>query len=67
MSGSSRSNQIFMAPKDKEFTAFYMPKDIYYYNVLPFDLNKVGVTHQIAMQNIFDELLHKILNDTRRI
>ncbi|XP_015158987.1 uncharacterized protein [Solanum tuberosum] len=59
MDGSSSYNQIRMAPKDEEFTAFRTPKGIYYYKVMPFGLKNAGATYQGAMQNIFDDLLHK--------
>ncbi|XP_070050774.1 uncharacterized protein [Nicotiana tomentosiformis] len=57
--GSSGYNQIRMAPKDEELTAFLTPKGIYYYMVMPFILKNAGATYQRAMQNIFDDLLHK--------
>ncbi|XP_070036802.1 uncharacterized protein [Nicotiana tomentosiformis] len=59
MDGSSGYNQIRMAPKDEELTAFRTPKDIYCYKVMPFGLKNAGATYQRAMQNIFDDLLHK--------
>ncbi|XP_070008667.1 uncharacterized protein [Nicotiana sylvestris] len=59
MDGSSGYNQIRMAPKDEELTAFRTPKGIYYYKVMPFGLKNDGATYQRAMQNIFDDILHK--------
>ncbi|XP_070011134.1 uncharacterized protein [Nicotiana sylvestris] len=59
MDGSSGYNQICMAPKDEDLTAFRTPKGIYCYNVIPFGLKNTGATYQRAMQNIFDDLLHK--------
>nr|XP_009792388.1 PREDICTED: uncharacterized protein LOC104239453 [Nicotiana sylvestris] len=59
MDGSSGYNQIRMAPKDEELTAFRTPKGIYCYKVMPFGLKNVGATYQRAMQNIFDDILHK--------
>ncbi|XP_049359184.1 uncharacterized protein LOC125823856 [Solanum verrucosum] len=59
MDGSSGYNQIRMAPKDGELTAFRTPKGIYCYKVMPFGLKNAGATYQRAMQNIFDDLLHK--------
>ncbi|GAA0147862.1 hypothetical protein LIER_07459 [Lithospermum erythrorhizon] len=53
MGGSSGYNQIRMALKDEEFTAFRTPKGIYCYKVMPFD--------QRAMQKIFDDILHKTM------
>ncbi|XP_070006610.1 uncharacterized protein [Nicotiana sylvestris] len=59
MDGSSGYNQIRMAPKDEELTAFHTRKGIYCYKVMPFGLKNAGATYQRAMQNIFDDLFHK--------
>ncbi|KAG9442397.1 hypothetical protein H6P81_018251 [Aristolochia fimbriata] len=59
MDGSSGYNQIRMDPKDEEFTAFRTPKGIFCYKVMPFGLKNAGATYQRAMQNIFDDFLHK--------
>ncbi|XP_060178190.1 uncharacterized protein LOC132608130 [Lycium barbarum] len=59
MDGSSGYNQIRMSPKDEELTAFRTPKGIYCYKVMPFGLKNAGATYQRAMQNIFDNMLHK--------
>ncbi|KAG9458311.1 hypothetical protein H6P81_002819 [Aristolochia fimbriata] len=59
MDGSSGYNQIWMDPKDEELTAFRTPKDIFCYKVMPFGLKNAGATYQRAMQNIFDDFLHK--------
>ncbi|KAL0305363.1 UNVERIFIED_CONTAM: Transposon Tf2-12 polyprotein [Sesamum angustifolium] len=59
MDGLSRYNQIRMAPRDEELTAFRTPKGIYCYKVMPFGLKNAGATHQRAMQKIFDNMLHK--------
>lgn len=59
MDGSFGYNQIRMSPKDEELTAFRTPKGIYCYKVMPFGLKNAGATYQRAMQNIFDDLLHK--------
>ncbi|XP_059277686.1 uncharacterized protein LOC132031802 [Lycium ferocissimum] len=59
MDGSSSYNQIGMAPKDEELTAVRTPKGIYCYKLMPFGLKNAGATYQRAMQNIFDDLLHK--------
>ena len=57
--GSSGYNQICMAPKDEEFTAFHTPKGIYCYKVMSFDWKNAGANYQWAMQNIFYDMLHK--------
>ncbi|KAM1639799.1 hypothetical protein PS2_009829 [Malus domestica] len=59
MDGSSGYNQIRMALEDEELTAFRTPKGIYYYKVMPFGLKNAGATYQRAMQNIFNDMLHK--------
>ena len=59
MDGFSSYNQIHMAPRDEEFTAFRTLKGIYCYKVIPFGLKNVGATYQRAMQRIFDDILHK--------
>ena len=61
MDGSSGYKQIQMAPEDEELTAFQTPKGIYHYKVMPFGLKNAGVTYQQAMQRIFDDILHKIV------
>ncbi|KAL0367223.1 UNVERIFIED_CONTAM: hypothetical protein Sradi_3612400 [Sesamum radiatum] len=59
MDGSSGYNQIRMAPKDEELTAFRTPKGIYCHKVMLFGLKYAGATYQRAMQKIFDDMLHK--------
>ena len=61
MDGSLGYNQIRMAPEDEELTAFWTPKGIYCYKVMPFRLKNASVTYQQAMQRIFDDILHKIV------
>jgi hypothetical protein len=61
MDGSSGYNQIRMAPEDEELTAFQTSKGIYCYKVMPFGLKNAGATYQRAMQKIFDDILHKIV------
>ncbi|KAL0362080.1 UNVERIFIED_CONTAM: Polyprotein P3 [Sesamum calycinum] len=59
MDGSSRYNQIRMAPADEELTIFRTPKGIYCHKVMPFGLKNVGATYQRAIQKIFNDMLHK--------
>nr|GMD06109.1 uncharacterized protein LOC109150426 [Ipomoea batatas] len=61
MDGSSGYNQIRMAPEDEKLTAFRTPKCIYCYKVMPFGLKNAGATYQRAMQRIFDDMLHKMV------
>ncbi|KAG9442418.1 hypothetical protein H6P81_018272 [Aristolochia fimbriata] len=59
MDGSSGHYQIWMDPKDEELTAFRTLKGIFCYKVMPFGLKNADATYQRAMQNIFDDFLHK--------
>ena len=43
----------------KNAGAFHTPKGIYCYKVMLFGLKNAGATYQQAMQNIFDNVLHK--------
>nr|GLL39929.1 uncharacterized protein LOC109150426 [Ipomoea trifida] len=61
MDGSSRYNKIRMAPEDEELMAFRTPKGIYCYKVMPFGLKNAGATYRRAMQIIFDDMLHKMV------
>jgi len=56
-----RYNQIQMVPEDKEATAFRTPKGIFCYKVMPFGLKNARATYQRAMQTIFEDMLHKIV------
>ncbi|XP_028085335.1 uncharacterized protein LOC114286368 [Camellia sinensis] len=51
-------NQIRMAPKDEEMTAFRTPRGVFCYKVMPFDLKNAGATYQRAMTVIFGDMLH---------
>ena len=46
MDGFIGYNQIRMAPKDAEKTAFRTPMGNFYYTVMPFGLKNAGVTYQ---------------------
>ncbi|KAM1230603.1 hypothetical protein ACFX1T_040662 [Malus domestica] len=59
MDGLYGYNQICMAPKDEELTAFRTSKGIYCYKVMPFGLKNTEATYQRAMQKIFNDMLHK--------
>ena len=50
-----------MAPEDEVHIAFQTLKGIYCYKVMPFRLKNAGATYQRAMQQIFDDILHKIV------
>ena len=58
MDGFSGYNQIKMAPKDAEKTAFRTPMGNFYYTVMPFGLKNVGATYQRAMMVIFHDMMH---------
>ena len=58
MDGYSGYNQIRMAPKDEEMTAFRTPRGVFCYKVMPFGLKNAGATYQRAMTVIFGDMLH---------
>ena len=61
MDGSSRYNQIWMAPRDKELTAFQTSRDIFCYKVMSFELKNAGITYQCAMHKRCNDMLHKVV------
>ena len=63
MDGFSGYNQIRMAPKDAEKTAFRIPMGNFYYTVMPFRLKNAGETYQRAMTAIFHDMMHQELED----
>ena len=63
MDGFSGYNQIRMAPKDAEKTAFKTPMGNFYYTVMPFGLKNAGATYQRAMTDIFHDMMHQVLED----
>ena len=56
-------NQIMMAPKDAEKTAFRTPMGNFYYTVMPLGLKNAGITYQRAMTAIFYGMMHQELED----
>ena len=58
MDGFSGYNQIRMAPKDAEKTAFKTPMGNFYYTIMPFGLKNAGTTYQRAMTAIFHNMMH---------
>ena len=56
-------NQIRMAPKDAEKTAFRTPIGNFYYRVMPFGLKNAGATYQRTMTAIFHDMLYRELED----
>ena len=63
MDGFSKYNQIRMAPKDAEKTAFRTPMGNFYYTVMPFGLKNASATYQRAMMAIFYDMMHWELED----
>ena len=61
--GYSGYNQILMAAKDVEKTAFRTPIKNFYYIVMPFGLKNVGATYQRDMTAIFHDMMHKEMED----
>ena len=58
-------NQIRMAPEDAKKTAFRTPKGNFsnYNKVMPFGLKNTGATYQRAMTTIFQDMMHKEIED----
>ncbi|CAM8999249.1 unnamed protein product [Rhodiola kirilowii] len=54
-------NQIHMAPEDQDATAFRTPKGIFCYKVMPLCLKNAGATYRRAMQKIFEDMMHKMI------
>ena len=63
MDGFSGYNQIKLAPKDAEKTAFRTPMGNFYYTIMPFRLKNAGATYQRAMTTIFHDMMHQKLED----
>lgn len=61
MDGSLGYNQIQMSCTQRWVNCVSHSKRIYYYRIIPFDLKNAGATYQHAMQKIFDDILHKII------
>ncbi|XP_028071841.1 uncharacterized protein LOC114274168 [Camellia sinensis] len=58
MDGFSGYNQIKMALKDAEKTAFRTPLEKIFYTVMPFGLKNAGATYQRVTTAIFHDMLH---------
>ena len=56
-------NQIRMASKDAEKTAFRTPVGNFYYTVMPFELKNAGATYQCTMTAILHDMMHCELED----
>jgi len=63
MDGYSGYNQIHMATKDVEKTAFRTPIGNFYYTAMPFSLKNAGATYQRTMTTIFHDMMHKEMED----
>ena len=50
-----------MYPDDEKLTSFRTPLGVYCYTVIPFRLKNAGATYQKAMNTIFYENIHKIV------
>ncbi|XP_065026171.1 uncharacterized protein LOC135650616 [Musa acuminata AAA Group] len=53
MDAFSGYNQIRMAPKDQQHTAFLTDQGVYFYKVMPFWLKNAGATYQRTMNRMF--------------
>ena len=56
-------NQIHMATKDVEKTAFRTPIRNFYYTVMPFGLKNAGIIYQRTMTTIFHDMVYKEMED----
>ena len=63
MDGYSGYNQIRMAAKDAENTAFRTSIGNFYYTMMPFGLKNVRATYQRTMTAIFHNIMHKEMED----
>ena len=63
MGGFSGYNQIQMAPRDVEKTAFRKPIGNFYYTIMPFGLKNASATYQLMMITIFHDMMHRELED----
>ena len=63
MDGYSGYNQIRMASKDAEKTAFRTSIENFYYTIMPFGLKNAGATYQRTMTVIFHDMMHKEMED----
>ena len=63
MDGYSGYNQIRMAARDAEKTAFRTLIGIFYYTVMPFGLKNAGTTYQQTMTAIFHDMMHREMED----
>ena len=63
MDGYSGYNQIRMATKDVEKTAFRTPIGNFYYIVMPFGLKNVGAIYQRTMTAIFHDMIYEKIED----
>ena len=63
MDGFSGYNQIQMAPRDVEKTAFRKPIGNFYYTMMPFGLKNASATYQLMMITIFHDMMHRELED----
>ena len=63
MDGFNGYNQVRMAPKDAEKTAFRTPIGNFYYTVMSFGLKNAGATYQYTIMAIFHDMMHRELED----
>ena len=63
MDGYHGYNQIHVAAKDIEKTAFRTPIENFYYTVMPFGLKNARATYQRTMMPIFHDMMHEEMED----
>lgn len=63
MDGFFSYNQIKIALEDQEKTTFTCAWGTFYYTVMPFGLKNTDTTYQRAMTTIFQDMMHKNMED----
>lgn len=63
MNGFSSYNQIKIAPKDQDKTAFTCLWGTFYWNIIPFGLKNAGANYQCAMTTFFHHMMHTFMGD----
>lgn len=61
MDGYSRYNPISLAEEDKEHKAYFSPRGLYCYTLMPFELRNDGATYQRILEKLFAKWVHTTL------
>jgi hypothetical protein len=63
MDGFSGYNQMKIELEDQEKTTFIYAWGTFYWNFMPFGLKNVGATYQRVVTAIFQDMMHKTMED----